>query len=131
MIKLMISTLFCFAISISAASSFESNSEKYAKEMAKYEQTGEFKRCIRNSDIRRTKVLDDTHIIFEMRNKKFFLNSLNNRCVKLGFAGRFAYSVSGNRICSKDLIAVLDLAGSSCSLGQFEILKKSVSEDVN
>lgn len=125
MIRTLITTLsvftLCFGISFA-----ETGSERYEKEMAKYKQTEKFENCIFNRSIKRTKVLDDSNIIFEMRNDRVYLNTLNNRCPSLRFSRQFAYKPTNNRLCGYDIISVFDSSGpkGSCGLGQFELLEK-------
>lgn len=126
MMKIMIAILCFFALSITSGFS-ETKAERYAKEMAKYKQTDTFENCIRPQRIKRTKVLDDTHIIFEMRGKKVFLNTLDFKCSRLGFERKFAYSIYGSRLCNTDTISVLDSfmgASGGCGLGKFQVLEE-------
>lgn len=125
MYKLLFASISSFAL-LASASFAQNSAERYAREMAKYKQTGTFENCIRHSSIRRTKVLDDKHIIFEMRGKKTFLNTLDHKCHSLGFLRKVGYSVHGNRLCSYDSISVLDDLGprGACGLGKFELLEK-------
>ncbi|WP_417318489.1 hypothetical protein [Emcibacter sp.] len=97
------------------------------EELAKYERTGEIKRCVSVSFIDHTQVLDDWHIIFHMKGKKIYLNKLPRRCHRLGFERSFAYKVSVNQLCNVDMITVFDnsgIPGPRCGLGDFEELKK-------
>jgi hypothetical protein len=96
--------------------------------------------CVILSDIRQTVVLDDRTILFYMRGgkKTVYRNYLPNQCPNLAREGRFAYQVPVNRLCSVDLITVLEQFGPSlgpgftCRLGSFypvtfeeaEILRK-------
>lgn len=103
--------------------------EKVAKELAKYERTGETKTCINASRIRNTKVLDDYTIIFNSRNKTSYLVTLNQRCHGLGFEESIAYTVRGGSLCQTDIFNVLSRSGGSfpratCGLAPFEVLKK-------
>ena len=111
----------CFGISFS-----ETGSARYEKEMIKYKQTEMFENCIFNRSIKRTKVLDDSNIIFEMRNNRVYLNTFNQRCPPLRFSDQFAYKPTNNRLCNFDIISVFDSSGpkGSCGLGKFELLEK-------
>ena len=108
-------TIFSLILSVSFA---KTKAERYEEEMAKYKQTETFENCVRYSSIKRTKVLDDSHIIFEMRNKKVYLNTLVNDCRPLGFKRQFSVNVHGNRLCNVDFISVFDpmMSHGSCSL---------------
>ena len=74
--------------------------------------------------IKRTTALDDYNILFTMSGKKVYLNRLSHRCSRLGFLDSFSYKLVGTRLCRGEIITVLDNgdAGSSCSLGTFELL---------
>ena len=116
-------SIFTLCIGISFA---ETKAERYEKVMAKYTQTETFKNCIPNRSIKSTIVLDDSNIIFEMRNKEVYLNTLDHKCHSLAFTRQFAYSPTGNRLCGYDIISVFDSMGprGSCGLGKFELLEK-------
>jgi len=125
----MLKTLISSAslVILMATSTFaDTGAERFAKEIAKYKQTDSFENCIRPRNIKRTKILDDNHIIFEMRNKKFFLNTLERKCPRLGFERAIAYNVRGGRLCNVDIVSVLDPVGTgaTCFLGKFETLEK-------
>tara|TARA_R110002096_G_scaffold428927_1_gene641262 strand:- start:92948 stop:93346 length:399 start_codon:yes stop_codon:yes gene_type:complete len=126
MLKTLICTASFFALGF-MASNAQTNTERYDKEMAKYKQTNTFENCVRPSLIKQTKVLDDQHIIFEMRNNRVYLNTLDHKCSRLGFERSITYNVRGGRLCSTDVVSVLDTtvgAGPGCFLGKFEILEK-------
>jgi len=100
---------------------------KLDKAMVKYDRTGDTKSCLSPSRIRTTRVIDDEHIIFEMRGKKVFLNTLPRRCPRLGYNKSIRYTVRAGSICKNDIFEVFDssgLIGTSCSFGQFEQLEK-------
>lgn len=125
MSKLLVTSISIFTLCV-GISFAETKAKRYEEEMAKYIQTDTFENCIRNRSIKSTKVLDDSNIIFEMRNKKVYLNTLSHRCHSLGFTRQFAYWPRGNRLCGYDFISVFDSIGSRgrCGLGKFELLEK-------
>lgn len=129
MLKSLMSAV-CLIVLMTTSVSADTGAERYAKEMAKYKQTDTFENCIRHQSIKRTKVLDDNHIIFEMRNKKFFLNTLERKCPRLGFERAISYTVRGGRLCNVDFVSVLDPLGigATCFLGKFEALEKLPAE---
>ena len=127
MMKILISAVGIFALTVSVAFSFVSKEERFAKEMAKYTQTNTFENCIRPHQIKRTNVLDDNHILFEMRGNQYLLNTLDHKCSRLGFERSISYTVRGGRLCNTDIVSVFDATMgpmSSCFLGKFEILEK-------
>ncbi len=116
-------TALCIA-ALGGASAFAQNTtaEKAAmEEFAKYTQTGEFTKCINHNRIKKTTIVDDQKIMFEMRNNTVLLSTLARACSNLGFYRQFNYVASGNKICSKDMISTVR---GSCSLGKFETLEK-------
>ena len=126
MFKIIICTASFFVLGF-MSSSAKSNLERYEKEMSKYKQTNVFEKCVRTRFIKQTKVLDDNHIIFEMGNRKVFLNTLDHKCSRLGFERSITYSVRGGRLCSTDVVSVLDTtlgAGPACFLGKFQVLER-------
>ena len=130
MLKKLMFTAFIFALGTSVGFS-ETNEDRFAKEMEKYKQTGEFENCITNSQIRRTLVLDDIHILFLMNGSRAYLNTLDHKCPGLGFERRIKYTVRGNQLCSTDVVNVLrphDI-GAPCFLGKFEKLEKLPTKD--
>ena len=119
--KMLLSVVFLTAWGGAGAFAFESMEEKAAKEMAKYNQTGEFEQCIRYNSINKTTILDDTKIIFELKNNKQMLNTMNSQCKSLYFEKHFSMTPSGNRLCAKDVIAT---PRATCMLGSFELLEE-------
>ena len=85
MMKILISALGIFILTLCVAFSFVTEEERFAREMAKYTQTNVFENYIRPHQIKRTNVLDDNYIIFEMRGKQYLLNTLDHKCSRLGF----------------------------------------------
>jgi hypothetical protein len=77
--------------------------------------------CINTSLIRNSRVWDDYTIDFQMVGGDTYRNTLPGRCSGLGFEERFSYSVPTNRLCSSDIIHVLQTGGpgASCGLGEF------------
>ena len=118
---LLPAVMFVIAWGGATAFAFESMEQKTAKEMAKYNQTGEFENCISYSLINKTTILDDTKILFELKNNKYLLNTMNSECKNLYFEKQFTMSPNGNKICAKDVIAT---PRATCLLGSFEVLEK-------
>ena len=130
MLKKILFTGIVFAIGTSGAFFFFFE-ERFAKAMEKYKQTGEFQNCIINNQIKRTRVLDDIHIIFEMNGNRAYLNTLDSKCPNLGFERSIKYTSHGNQLCSTDVITVVRPhdTGAPCFLGKFETLEKLPSKD--
>ena len=78
--------------------------------------------CVPINQIRSTRVIDDRNIDFEMSGGRVLRNRLPQACSGLGFERRFSYRTSLSRLCSLDIINVLDSngrPGASCGLGRF------------
>jgi len=130
---IFILSLCFFSLSAMAADHKE---DKLTKALAKYEKTGKVEKCVRLSDIDSTRVIDDYNILFIMKGKKAYLNSMKHRCPRLGFEEAFSYKVSVNQLCDIDIITVLDanggIPGPSCGLGKFVgYTKKHKIEDTH
>jgi hypothetical protein len=80
--------------------------------------------CVRSSDIRETRVRDDSTIDFYMNGGTVYRNKLPNSCPELGFEERFGYETSINELCNVDIIHVLHdsppMRGAACGLGMFQ-----------
>ena len=80
--------------------------------------------CVELSNIRESIVRDDRTIDFVLRNGTILRNSLPYSCPQLGFEKAFTYSTSLSRLCSVDIITVINQGGgirtgASCGLGSF------------
>lgn len=82
-------------------------------------------RCLNARSIRRTEVVDDNNVVFEIQGRRLFLNQLPKSCTGLSENGRFSFEISTRSLCAGDKIRILREAGStfyegkSCSLGRF------------
>lgn len=110
----------------------ETNDDKMTKALKKYEKTGKIENCITVTRIDSSKVIDDNNILFEMRGKKAYLNTLPHRCSRLGFEKAFSYRLHTTQLCNVDIITVFDsgssIQGPSCGLGKFVEYKKKPKE---
>lgn len=93
------------------------------------EPTGETENCLRTYQIRETKVIGGSTILFRMYGSDYYVNRLPHRCSGLKIQGGFAYTIRGlNQLCSTDSIRVISTAlgnlGAYCPLGKFEKLKR-------
>ena len=82
-------------------------------------KTGEFEKCISYKDIKRTKVLGDDKILFEMKRNKFLLNTMSTSCTRLGVDRQFVFQHGNAKICARDIVST---ARGGCNLSEFEIL---------
>ena len=86
---------------------------------------GEAESCISPDRIRSTVVHDDRTIDFVMSGGDIYRNTLPRRCPRLGFERSISYDVRGGRLCSPEIVYVLDNTGGrldrgvGCGLGDF------------
>ena len=117
------------ASSIAGLSTFATAEQEATlpKELAKYEMTGETRRCIRTVNISRSDPLDDRHILFKLRNGNLYLNRLGKGCGGLKFNDSYSFDNRLAELCQNELISVIDTfnngALGSCGLGKFEKLE--------
>ena len=79
--------------------------------------------CVTVTDIRYTRVRDDSTIDFYLRGGRVYRNRLPLACPGLAFDERFSYRVNTSRLCSVDTITVFStggIRGPSCGLGRFQ-----------
>jgi hypothetical protein len=81
--------------------------------------------CLTVSRIRGTDALDDQTIIFRLRNRQVYRNTLPNKCPGLLREDRIMFETRTSQLCSVDTITVLEefgvgfRPGFTCRLGQF------------
>lgn len=87
-----------FTPEIEALLSGPSGSESYV----------EPEQCIRTRDIRSTDILDERHLVFQMRGKKYYLVQFRNRCFGLRPNVAISYQTRSSLLCRLDQITVFD-----------------------
>lgn len=91
-------------------------------------------RCVHLNSIDHTDIVDDSFIVFYMRNRKIYLNALPYSCHGLKSADTFMYRVPIMRLCNVDIITVLERVGGefypgvSCGLGLFFPIDKETAK---
>jgi hypothetical protein len=94
--------------------------------------------CIYRPNIDHTRVLDDRTILFFMRDRTVYQNTLKDQCYSLKSANRFAYGeASLHRICTGNLISVIhDITpggisqSNLCKLGAFVPVEPDVVDEL-
>ncbi len=93
------------------------------KALMSYEKTGKIEKCLSLRNVDTSRAIDDYNILFFMKGKKVYLNTLKHRCSRLGSEGTFSYNVSHFQLCDYDVISVFDAHGSAtggfCGLSKF------------
>lgn len=93
-------------------------------------------KCLVSSRISGTAVVDDRTVLFYLRGGDVYQNILPRDCPRLKRNDRFMYETSGNRLCSTDLITVLERYGRSfergatCRLGEYFPLDELEAEEL-
>ncbi|PEQ14499.1 hypothetical protein B2G71_02655 [Novosphingobium sp. PC22D] len=93
------------------------------------EIVGEPVNCLQLTSFRSSEIRDDRTIDFIGTGDKVWRNTLPNKCPGLRSADSFSYETSLSRLCSTDIIYVLNNYGGSlqrgagCGLGQFVPVK--------
>ena len=92
--------------------------------------------CVRSQNIDATKAIDDQNLIFRMDGRKVYRNHLPRKCPGLARENRFSYETRSGRLCSIDMITVLEefglgfRPGFTCRLGEFVPLSPEEVEDL-
>lgn len=88
------------------------------------------KDCLSTTQLKNTTVLDDKTILFELRDRSVWKNTLDYGCPSLNFYQAFSYETFGARLCDMDYIKVFEngRTGASCGLGKFERQEGSMRE---
>ncbi|MEM0952883.1 MAG: hypothetical protein AAGI24_01980 [Pseudomonadota bacterium] len=99
-------------------------------------ETDEGLNCINRSAIKNTRIIGDRTIEFQMRGDKTYINILPHRCPGLRPGRTLVYETRQARLCSLDVIRILDpgIPGyrptGSCGLGKFnEVIQAGVVLD--
>jgi hypothetical protein len=120
---LLVSTLAALTVGATAGMSAK-------KEPDPVRAVGEPVRCVSLSQIRSTKVIDNSTIDFKMAGGKTYRNSLPNSCPGLKYEDRFSYRTSQSQLCNVDIVHVLHdyggrlQEGVGCGLGKFQPVEK-------
>ena len=118
--KILFIALGC--LSIGTVASAQTIAQKAAdKEFSKYNQTGEFERCVHRNNVKKMVVIDDTKILLKLRGNKFLLNTLDSQCMGLAMFRQFTFATNTNRMCDTDIIQT---RRDICSLSKFEVLEE-------
>jgi len=88
--------------------------------------------CLSLQRIRRSEVIDDQTIVFHLRGGDIYVNNLPRRCPGLERNERFMYELHTSRLCSIDMITVIEGFGASrsrgfnCRIGEFYPISEEV-----
>ena len=116
---------FCLLCLIPTTSSF-------SQDDGDVDEGGE--RCINSRRIANTQIIDKQNILFHMRDRTIYHNELPRSCPGLRRGRTISYRTSFSRLCSYDVITLLDdfgpgiSTGASCGLGKFRPILKEEAE---
>lgn len=117
-----------------------SKTEKAARVLAKYTETGETVQCISSLKIKESKALDHQTILFTLYGGETYVNKLPQRCSGLNYGRPFTHrSGSESKLCSSNSIFVSSAgigtfanagleSSHPCALGRFERLEKKTDK---
>jgi hypothetical protein len=94
-------------------------------------------KCIVVQQIDQTEAIDDQNLIFYMRGSRVYRSHLPRKCPNLERENRIGYETRGGRLCTTDLITVLEQFGTTlhrgftCRLGEFVPLSPEEVEDID
>jgi hypothetical protein len=83
--------------------------------------------CLSAYDVSHTQVLNDHQVLFYMRNKKIWMNTLPARCVSLPVQEGFSFSSAFSEYCPNIETIRVVRTGEVCQLGGFTPYEKPVN----
>jgi hypothetical protein len=92
--------------------------------------------CVRISEIDKIDIVDSDTLIFRLRRGKVYRNELPHRCPGLRPDDTLMYRSSVGRLCSIDVVTVLEdwgfgyAPGASCGLGMFEPITAQIADEM-
>ncbi len=119
-------------LAVIASGATSGSSSKKAPEPVR--AVGEPIDCLYTNLIRDTKIIDDRTIEFATSGGKTYRNTLPYSCSGLRYEERFSYRPTNGRLCSIDVIRVLNNYGGSlqegagCGLGKFQLVEKVTAQ---
>ena len=92
--------------------------------------------CLSMNLVRSARAIDDRTILFELRDGRLFLSSLDQECPGLARNNRFSYNLRTGaripRLCYTDTITVIERSGDgfTCGLGRFQPISVAAAEEL-
>lgn len=119
---------FIAALAIAAPLTSALAEDKPAKELEKYNRTGQYETCLTSNRIRETQILNDKQILFRMNGDEAYLAEPKN-CPGLSRNLALSYDASINQLCNTTIITLLETSSpvpsrGSCGIERFEKLEK-------
>ncbi len=88
---------------------------------------GEGERCLSLHKFQRVRILDERHVMFELRGDRYYVAQLDRRCPGFERDSTVAYEHRSSKLCAKDRIRGIPLSGGftpSCQLPRFQSVSK-------
>jgi len=86
-----------------------------------YAQPTPHNMCIDATSIEGTTVVDDSHVLYRMKNGKVWENTLRAACPNLKFYQGFAEVIEAGQICANAQKITVLQSGNPCFLGDFTL----------
>jgi hypothetical protein len=92
--------------------------------------------CVRINDIDDIEIVDADTLIFRLRGNTVYRNDLPHRCAGLRRNDTLMYRSSVGRLCSVDIVTVLEdwgfgfAPGASCGLGMFHPITEQIADEM-
>ena len=92
--------------------------------------------CVRHSNLKRTKILDDRNILFVMRNGEIYHNPLPHECPSVRRNSLLNYQIANGQLCEGSTFTVLWQVGTNwvpafvCPLGKFVPISEDEAQDL-
>lgn len=102
--------------------------EKPAKELQKYNRTGQYVTCLTSHQIRESQILNSTQILFKMNGGDAYLAEPKS-CSGLSRNLALSYDATTGQLCNTTIVHLLDTSSpvptrGSCGIDRFEKLEK-------
>ncbi|HEX4508134.1 MAG TPA: hypothetical protein VH722_20575 [Alphaproteobacteria bacterium] len=75
--------------------------------------------CLATAQIDHTDIVNDSAIVFFMKDGKAYMNAMRIPCSSLQMEGAFAYETDAPEVCSNSQTIRVKNSGNFCELGQF------------
>ena len=75
--------------------------------------------CLQTAQIDHTEIVNDSAIVFFMKDGKAYMNAMRISCPSLQMEGGFAYENDVAEVCSNSQTIRVKNSGNFCELGQF------------
>jgi hypothetical protein len=135
--RVKVAGLFALAVVLGVAGIGTSLAQDDADETDDEDQRDlDSEHCLRINDIDKIDIVDADTLVFRLRGGKVYRNELPHRCPGLRSNDTLMYRSSAGRLCSVDVLTVLEdwgfgfAPGASCGLGMFEPITAQIADEM-